>query len=570
MTRGWHFVVGNPGELEVGALKVAMVLVTAVLSYLVIFSPINIISASSQLDSWIPLDYWILLAFALGIWILTVLRHTGERVSFYAATVLLLVMFAGIELREVNVRNSDTVGFLWGSLYVNGIPANSNLLHTTVGYLQYWPGYFDLVSSFVSISAIKPLEIAKILTVFFPLLLFGLIYALGSQVFKSSAGRTLFCGASLGLLPWVAVDAAPQVVGAAYLLIALFALGTQNKIGSSVIFYLAIFASVVTHGLTAYEICFVAFFVLVAKVLWKPVKNMFLRREGGKYDHRALPRSRIMSLSFRFEILVVSLIAFGIWSLQTSYVQVNLGTFLDELLHLGSTPLTYQLGYVTSYRLPAVLSAGLYATVLAFLLAFSLVLAIRYRIWGFFFSLLLACLVGITQYYFPFTSNDFSERLIEATFPFLAMAIGVVLSGMVDLKARILGIVLIALLIVSGFMYFYSHESVEVFPVSTNYGDSFLVSHWDTALSLGYFSAAPPPFALPPAYVTTIPTYYTIGYSITNPVNYYNRSDVIIYSLTTTNSLLYFSGNNSLAYYVLSNRMERIYASSEYVINLRT
>ena len=547
------------------ALELSLLICTAVLLFQMISVSINFIPVSSSLDAWIPVTYWLILGCATVILVLALVYYPSHIIGFLSTLLLVAIMFPGIELSEVNVRASDTYGFLWGSNFVGAVLPNAYTVgHTTIPYYQNWPGFFWFEHVFYTVTSIGELETAKLLTVFFPFVFLLLFFAVGKQIFHDLRGATLFSVVGTAFLPWVAVDAAPQVLGAVFLLLAVYSWRERQRTNSSILFVMIFLSVTLTHGIDAFEILFVILSAYVLLRAWGFVRSRHPPAGPTTFQERNwINRIAIIN---PLDLLIISGLVFGIWAINSLFVQASLGGFVQQLFGLGTVPVTFQFGYLTQYRLPSVISAGLYMMCLGVLISCTIVFARRARSRELYAGFLLAVIAAGLVYFFPYVYADLADREIEGVFPFLAWAItAVISSSRLDRNRRSVGIVLIAFLLLSGVVYFYSHEAVLVYPTSTNSGDFFFTEHMDANLTLGYFSAAPAPWTLPPMR-TDIPVWFTISQTTPNPVAYYNQSDVIIYSPTVVNALLYFSGTNSLASYLNMTEHNVVYASSEYAI----
>jgi hypothetical protein len=526
---------------------------------------VTYLPTTPQLDSWIPLDYWVLLGIVIVLWAASLYCKASNRTVLLSVLVADIIMFITLQASEMSARSGDTYGFFWASQFVGQpqsiIQGVQNL--PGISYLLNWPGYFYFVASLRSVTGLNQIVISKILAWFFILLIPILAYSAGKGIFKDARKATVYASATLPFVAWLAVDTSPQVMGVIFLMLFVAVWQERNSVSVSLEVLLITAVVTFTHGFTALEILVLLFTATLVISLSRIVEST---RRVTKFGKALRSASKVFNESSQ-RYLIFPVIVLAFWAIHSSFVGSNLLQSLETLLGLGLTPATYQFGYLTPYRLPSIISAAVFYAFLLILLFYALITATRQRDMHFFTVGSLCLLLVALTYFFPYTYADLATRLIQTLFPFLAWLIVIPISSHA-VETKKVGIILICALAISGTVYFYSHESLLVYPTSETNGSQFYVNHALESTSLGYFSVAPLPWEFTNA-PTVASSYYQISYNLPSPAGLLSKSNIIIDSLMVRNSLLYYSGSDSLNSYVTSHAFASVYDSGSYSIYYR-
>lgn len=548
------------------ALVVSIVLVGTF--YFSLTSHIQYVPISAPFESWIPLGFWILLISSVFIWFVAATHDLKNCTSQFVLLALIVTIFGGIEVAEVYPRFGDTYGF---SYMVNYILHGFNQPNPLQPYLQNWPGWFDFMAIFNTMTGLQYYYSAKSTIILFQFLAIIQLVGLGRTIFKDPRGAFVFASISVGLMPWVFVDNAPYVFGMLLMITMIHAMLRLNQktYGIVAIVFLAI---TISHGLTAVVMVVYALLTL----LFPNISKWFRNRQEGQGHVRSLQSKAEGS---KLWLLFTLILIFGTWALVSSFFASNLLYFITAITRLGTSPATYQLGFATPYRIPVIDAGFVYLAVFGALLLFAMAFGIKRRSWILFKPLVFAAGIGVAVYFFPFTAQDLYDRIFQTTLPFLAWFIAASIMSMRrrgfhlqftsgTSRFQVMGLVIVGVLLISGFVFFYSHEGVLIWPRSEVSGDAYLDYHVPSSASVGYFSLAPWPATL--ADTPTQPTIlYGTDYDIPNLTLPIRESSILINSRLVDNSLLYFYGSNIVNTYTSTQRLNLVYSSAGYQIYSR-
>jgi hypothetical protein len=548
-------------------IPLLMVAVFLLIVYYMLSDRIYSLSIQGSFESWIPLGYWVALIGAIMCWATTIYWRPNSRWNYISLFLVLLALFTGIEGMEAYARLNDTYGYLWQVQFI-GLPINPQVT-PDAGYVQSWPAYFYFIATFQSSTGLSYYATAKILTVAIQFITVAVAIALGNKLFQRRPGAILFASVVVSILPWVVDHLAPEAFGTVFLLLMLYGIiGRQNS-ASLAIVVIGFVVATLTHGLTSYAIMATLGFVMLLRMIPTEVSST---RTPLKVNPRRMLRVALYDDSyFRFasQVFLFLIIIFASWAVTSVFVSENLNTLVAQILALGTTPATYQFGYLTSFRLPSVLTASIYAVLLVSLGLTLTIVSVLRHVKLEFLPLVLAGLLSVLLYFFPFVYADLADRILESTFPLLAWFVASGITKLAHLgRMRLVGIGFIMLLMITGFGFLYSHEAIVVYPSTEISGDIFYTGHSLPTSFLGFFSASPAPWELADAHNQTL-QYFRLSYASQNISQALVQSKEIIYSTSVKNSMLYYTGKDSVFSYVVSSSMNEVYANPAYSIYSR-
>jgi len=524
--------------------------VFASLIFQAFLQPIDFIPVSTSFLSWMPMLYWVALVVAILLWVITLAIRLKDYAAYSVLVLLVGVIFFGIELAERYPRYGDTYAFMYMTNYVlNGFSQQNPVLP----YLENWPGWFDFMSAFKSVSGLGYYDSAKAMLVIFQFIGLVLSIALGKAIFKNQRSTFIFSSIVVSLMPWVFVDIAPYVFGALLMVVVIYTLRNTGTSKAIFLFIILFLSSTISHGLTALVILV---YVMALLLLFLGAKMMTSEK-------------RDLAIHLKMKHLVlIPILVFGTWGLVSPFVENNLQFFVGTIAGLGTTPITYQSGYLTVFRLPAVLSGAVYLILLALVMAIA-AYGTRNRLSSSLLPLVPAGVIVLVVYFFPFTAQDLYDRVIQAVYPLLAWFVTLAIANMArGQRARLVCVALIPVLLVVGFVFFYSHEGVLVFPQTELAGDTYLDLHTPNNTIVGYFSLAPAPATLANTPMQPI-TVFQLVYGAPDLGHQLSMSSILVSSRMVTNSLQYYYGSNIVSHYIDAHMLNLVYDSNNYATFLR-
>jgi len=547
-------------------LFVGLLGITALILYSDFTSTVFFVSIESPMFYWIPLEYWTAVVATLGISGYVLLSSKSSNFDYLVLFMLQAALFIAPQFMLPSARVNDTYDFEYLVNYITQPSLYNQTSYPLHNYLVNWPGFFTLVASLQSVTGVSHNIMIRLILIIGQVTILLLSISLGRLLFKSLKGGVLtgFVTVALGWDVWS--TGSPVLLGSVFLILSVVILATTARRQTRLLLLSIVFAATtITHGLTPVVLLPVLGSTYLVDLFLPNLSKVADVSPGSK-----IPMSRAMFSEVALRVdnyaLLVGITIFGVWILlQPSAINIaNLLTEFRFIFKAGTTPLTYQLGYLTSFRFDVLLLAAIYLLVLVVWTVATFSLALKFKL-PIGLKPIVAVIVGATVLYlFAPIRENFYDRFFQNMFPFLALFLVTVMIRLRG-KWKILSVSFMVLLLVLGFLVYYSNESVQAYPRSETLGDLYLVTYSPSQALVADFTPGPYPESLANA-----PSVIN-GFSLTPDAGVLvlglNQSSIIVNSKLVLNGLSYYIGSASiLERYIALSSLNKVYSSAAYDI----